>query len=290
MLKHSATEMPERARVAEAPLPQPKPSHDCNERGLDAKTKALYRHALDLLRQIHCPFLVGGAYALAGYTGITRHTKDFDLFVLPHDAQAALDQLAAGGFQTEMTFPHWLGKAYAGDEFIDVIFSSGNGIARVDDCWFEHATEMEVLGTLVAACPPEEIIWSKCFIQERERFDGADIAHLLHATAATLDWGRLVARFGPHWRALLAHLVLFGFIYPERRNSIPEWVMVELTDRLNREMKTSAPADTTCRGTLLSREQYLIDIQRWGYRDARLQPDGALSAADIARWTAGIGT
>ena len=27
------------------------------------------------------PFLVGGAYAFARYTGIERHTKDFDVFV-----------------------------------------------------------------------------------------------------------------------------------------------------------------------------------------------------------------
>ena len=43
-----------------------------------------------------CPFLVGGAYAFARYTGIERHTKDFDVFVRPRDFDRALDAFAAG--------------------------------------------------------------------------------------------------------------------------------------------------------------------------------------------------
>jgi hypothetical protein len=42
-----------------------------------------------------------------------------------------------------------------------------------------------------------------------------------------------------------------------------------------------------CGGTLRSREQYLVDLER-GYRDARLRPIGALSVEQIAAWTAAI--
>jgi hypothetical protein len=49
---------------------------------------------------------------------------------------------------------------------------------------------------------------------------------------------------------------------------------------------TDAPV---CQGTLLSREQYLIDVENWGYADARLQPHGPMSAEAIAHWTAAIG-
>ena len=31
--------------------------------------------------------------------------------------------------------------------------------------------------------PAEEMIWSKAFIMERERYDGADVAHILRACA-----------------------------------------------------------------------------------------------------------
>ncbi len=58
------------------------------------------------------------------------------------------------------------------------------------------------------------MIWSKAFIMERERYDGADIAHLILACGRDLDWRRLLGRFGRRWRVLLSHLVLFGFVYP----------------------------------------------------------------------------
>jgi hypothetical protein len=48
--------------------------------------------------------------------------------------------------------------------------------------------------------------------------------------------------------------------------------------------------ERVCRGTCLSREQYLIDIRERGYVDARLQPRGPLSEAEVAHWTAAINT
>ena len=43
-----------------------------------------------------------------------------------------------------------------------------------------------------------------------------------------------------------------------------------------------------CQGTLLSRAQYLVDIDEWGYEDARLHPRGAMTEDQIADWTAAI--
>jgi hypothetical protein len=45
-----------------------------------------------------------------------------------------------------------------------------------------------------------------------------------------------------------------------------------------------------CRGTLLSRAQYLADIGEHGYRDARIIPNGGMRPEDVAHWTAAIGT
>ena len=73
----------------------------------------------------------------------------------------------------------------------------------------------------VQIAPAEETIWSKAFVMERERFDGADVAHLILGHGDKLDWQRLLERFGPHWRVLLAHLVLFGFIFPSARSRVP---------------------------------------------------------------------
>jgi len=176
---------------------------------------SFYLAALHTLCRSGTDFL-GGAYALERYTGIARDTKDLDIFVRPEDCEGVLAAFAEAGFDTELTFPHWLAKARAGGETVDIIFSSGNGCARVDDEWFRYAVDDQVLDL------------------------------------------------------------------PVRR---------ELIARLDRETRASAVdgADARlCRGTLLSCQQYLLDVERWGYRDARLRPEGAMSEADIAAWTAAI--
>jgi hypothetical protein len=255
---------------------------------LDASTGDFYRRALDLMIEAGVPFLVGGAYAMERYTGIARHTKDFDIFVRPNDSERVLDLFCGAGFHTERTFPHWLAKAYLGDAFVDVIYRSGNGVAEVDQEWLDHGVPGEVLGRAVLLCPAEEILWSKGYIQERERYDGADVAHLLRACAERLDWGRLLRRFGADWRTLLSHLILFGFIYPAERARIPDWVLRDLLGRLQEEMASPPPTERVCQGTLLSRAQYLVDIESWGYLDARLAPRGKMTAEQIAHWTSAI--
>lgn len=254
-----------------------------------AAAQQVYREGLDALGGLALPFLVGGAYAFARYTGIERFTKDFDVFLLAEHVEPALGALAAAGFSIDKPFPHWLAKARRGDDFIDLIYSSGNGVARVDERWFEHAVEGEVLGRRVLLVPPEEMLWSKSFIMERERYDGADVAHLLRALAPTLDWKRLVERFGNYWRVLLSHAVLFGFIYPGERDRLPAWVMEALVERLDRDLRTPPSDERICQGTILSRQQYLTDVERWGYHDARVFPRGHMSADDTATWTAAIG-
>jgi hypothetical protein len=255
---------------------------------LDSEAREFYCHTIGVLRAAEVEYLVGGAYAFARYTGIERHTKDFDIFVRPADCKRALDALAAAGYATEVTFAHWLAKAHHGEYFVDLIFASGNGIARVDDEWFEHAVDDLVLDESVRLCPVEEIIWSKAFIQERERFDGADVAHLLLARGKHLDWARLLRRFGPHWRVLFGHLVVFGHIYPSERDRVPSGVLQALAERLGTETSAPPPTERVCRGTLLSRQQYLVDVERWGFGDARSRFDNPMSDDDIARWTAGI--
>jgi hypothetical protein len=263
---------------------------DAQPSQLPAEAAAFYRHAMEVLDESGIPFLVGGAYAFAHYTGIVRHTKDFDIFLKSADSAAALAALERAGYAVELSFPHWLAKAYSGDHFVDLIHGSGNGLTPVDAGWFVHAEPAEVLGRSVALCPPEEMIWSKAFIMERERFDGADVAHLLHARGQSLDWPRLLRRFDEHWRVLFSHLALFGYIYPSAAAKVPTAVLEGLMARLSGEIDQTAAElpGALCRGTYLSRAQYLQDLARHGYRDARLLPCGSLSESDVALWTAAI--
>jgi hypothetical protein len=246
-----------------------------------------YRRVIENLNMSQIPFLVGGAQMLERYTGISRDTKDVDLYLRPRDVESALEVLSAAGYRTEICFPHWLAKVSEGTLFVDVIFGSGNGICEINEAWFEHSTEGEVFGMPIRYCPPEEMIWSKAFIMERERFDGADIAHLIRSCGEHMDWQRLLRQFEPHWRVLFSHLLLFGFIYPTDRSVIPAWLIQELLERLQSETDTVIEEPKICRGTLLSRIQYLKDITDWGYQDGRLRPFGTMTQAEATQWTAG---
>jgi len=240
-----------------------------------------------VLRAADIPFLIGGAYVVEVYAGVSRSTKDFDLCIRPNDLKPALNALARAGYKTELTFPHWLAKATFEGDKLDLIFRAGNGLCEVDTSWFERARDDELLGVPVKLCAPEEMIWMKTFIMERERFDGADIAHILRRWVAEMDWPHLVRRFGPDWRVLLSHLILFGYIYPGERARIPIAVMEELIRRLRTEAN-EAGSGQLCRGTLLSRQQYLVDIREWGFRDARLEERVHMNQQDIADWTQAI--
>ena len=262
--------------------------HERRSRLFPKATLDFYRRVMSQLGAADIPFLVGGSFALEYYAKISRHTKDFDVFLLPRDHDRAAAELVKLGYRTELTHPHWLGKVFSGEDFMDLVFSGGNGVAEVDEGWFEHAREGTVLGMTVRFCPAEEIIWSKSYVMERERFDGADVIHLLHALAEELDWKRLLARFDSHWRVLLSHLLLFGFVYPGERTRIPVTVMRQLTRLLEVESEHDAIYAKICQGGLLSREQYLVDLEEWGYTDARLVPAGKMTAESVAAWTAAI--
>ncbi|HEU4406418.1 MAG TPA: nucleotidyltransferase family protein [Polyangiaceae bacterium] len=262
-------------------------------RGQEGQTAQFYARAMQALDEAGVPFLVGGAFAHWYYTHICRPTKDLDLVVLPSDRDRALAALAALGYHTEVPYPHWLAKAYCGDDFIDIIYNSGNGYSPADAEWFAHAPVARLLGRKVRVCPPEELLHGKAFVMERERYDGADVAHLLLSHGPRLDWPRLLRRFGDRWRVLLSHIVLFGLIYPTERAAVPEWVMRELVGRLRGEAQRAAgagdEAGRVCYGTILSREQFLVDVKEWGFHDARLPPVGPMSSADVDLWTAAIG-
>ena len=246
-----------------------------------------HHRSVAALHAAEVPFLIGGAYMVEVCGGVSRSTKDFDLYVRPNHVEVALQALTHAGYNTELTFPHWLAKATYDGDMLDLIFRAGNGLCEVDDSWFDRARDDELLGVPVKHCAPEEMIWMKAYIMERERFDGADIAHILRCCAGEIDWPHLVRRFGPDWRVLLSHLVLFGYIYPGERARIPESIMENLITRLRGETKT-AGLERLCRGTLLSRQQYLVDVQEWGLRDARLEPRVQMNEKDIADWTDAI--
>jgi hypothetical protein len=255
---------------------------------LDPDKLEFYRSTIELFNREALPFLVGGTHAYHRYTGIKRETKDFDVFIRRSDYPRFEAAVKKAGYETELKFPHWLGKIYKDKAFIDLIFSGGNGEAAVDDEWFEHSVEGKVFGLPVRLVGAEEMIWSKSYVMERERYDGGDVMHLMLRTGTRLDWNRLIRRFGDHWRLLLMQIVKFGFVYPSDRYRVPREVVEELMARFTAELNDRSSPEKVCYGTLTSRAQYLVDIREWGFQDARQQPYGTMAEEDVKHWTDAI--
>ena len=189
---------------------------------------------------------------------------------------------------TELTFPHWLGKAYGGRQrefFVDLIFSGGNGVAEVDDEWFAHAMPDESLGFPVRLMPVEEMIWSKAFLMERERFDGADVLHLIRARQGDIDWPRLVCRFGEHWRVLLLAPCCLRYVYPNEpgRNTSSTAARTRQRGAAKRRRRDAALPRAAAVARAISGRR-----TSWNYVDAREVPIGAMTPEEIDIWTKAI--
>lgn len=245
---------------------------------------AFYERVISLLVENGIEFLVGGGYAFGHYTRLERDTKDIDLMVRPSTVEAVIRICRAGGYESDYAFSHWLAKVQSVDGIIDIIFRAGNGLCEVTDDWFITAPHVEIFGYPVRLVSPEDMIWQKAYIMERERFDGADVAHLLLSCSEQISWKRLLVRFGPDWRVLLSHLVLFGFIYPAHRALVPRNVLSEFISRLLSEEQSGMDGDPICNGTLLSRTQYRCDVTVRGLLDARRLGRSRISSIELDAW------
>ena len=237
------------------------------EENWQEKPISIYRDGVMLLRDNGCDFMIGGGYALSFYTGIKRDTKDLDLFCQPKDYPKLLKCFADNGYRIELTDSRWLAKVFKADYFIDIIFDTVNGICKVDEDWFAHAEEGDFFGVPMKFVAPEELIWCKAYVQNRERNDSADINHLLLKTGHRLDWQRLLHRLDAHWHLLLVQLLIFQFVYPsDYRAIVPDAVFEELMKRAGEQYELPPSVEKVCRGPLIDQTQYEVDIKEWNYK------------------------
>lgn len=209
------------------------------------------------------PYVISGAFALQQHTGIWRDTKDLDLF-LPADAvPQALEALRSDGFDCEICDEVWLAKAHRGDFFVDLITGMSNAVITVDQTWIERASPTNIFGIPVRVLAPEELIASKLFVTRRERFDGADIAHVIYGTKGRLDWNRLLEIVGEHWEVLFWALTLFHYVYPSKSNYVPRQIWDEFLQRFKAEIDHPDPK-AKFRGSLIDDKMFAIDVAEWG--------------------------
>jgi predicted nucleotidyltransferase len=226
----------------------------------------LFHAVLQHLNETRVPFVAAGAAALQLHTGICRNTKDLDLFLPAEHVSAALRSLEEEGFVTEVPDPVWLAKAHRGEYYVDLITGMSNAVVIVDRSWIERGVPSDIFGVPVKVLAREELIASKLFVTRRERFDGADIAHVIFAGRGHLDWQRLLDLVGEHWEILLWALVFFNYVYPAHPDYVPRWLWDDLLGRM-RESLDHPDRAAPFRGSLIDPMMFAIDVSEWGMDD-----------------------
>jgi hypothetical protein len=229
--------------------------------------EAFYCEVVRELTGSGLPFLLAGTYAVSAYTGISRPTKDLDIFCRAGDCPRILGHFKSLGYAIEIKDERWIAKVRRDNQFFDLIYASANDTMPVGDQWFEHARHIEVLGMPVPIISPTELIWSKVFIQLRHRYDGADVVHVILKQHDRIDWQRLLSYMELHWEVLLIHLLNFRWVYPSERDHVPRWLMDELLDRLRHQLELPPPQMKICRGRMFSHIDYETAVKEWGFAD-----------------------
>lgn len=228
--------------------------------------RALFREVLQHLNRTATPYVVSGAFALQQHTGIWRNTKDLDVFLPPEVVPDTLRHLQQEGFETEIPDPVWLAKAHRDGYFVDLITGMSNAIITVDQSWIDRGSAAEVLGVPTRVLAAEELIASKLFVNFRERFDGADVVHIIYGAHGKLDWTRIRQLVGEHWEILFWELVLFHYVYPSKVKYVPREVWDDFLVRFQNELAHPTTRDSF-RGSLLDEKMFAIDVREWGLED-----------------------
>jgi hypothetical protein len=177
-------------------------------------------------------FAISGGFATSFYTGFWRNTKDMDLCVVPADRDAMVEATREAGLHDlydEKPYDRgWIYRATHEGVIVDVIWQLANYRGEVDEPWVAAGTQVTLHGETIRLVPPEEMIWSKIHIVQRERCDFPDIINMLYATGAALDWSRLLARLAGDERLLGSVLLLFSWLAPGSARRFPEWIWPRL--------------------------------------------------------------
>jgi len=149
------------------------------------------KKAAGALRAAEIQFMLGGGLGSAARGGPeTEH--DVDFMLRQEDADHALSVLEQAGFRTEKPPEGWLYKAWDGDVFIDLIFSTAAG--DVQDEHFERANEFEVYAVPMLVQSPEDLIVMKLLALDEMALDYKPCVEITRALREQVDWGEVRER------------------------------------------------------------------------------------------------
>jgi hypothetical protein len=202
-------------------------------------------------------YALGGGLAFSHYSGRLRNTKDLDLFVLEEDRDLFIGIMEAHGFgdlfEQEPYDRKWIYRGVRDGLIIDIIWMMANGRSMVDPGWTSRGPHMTLHGYPIRLLPPEELVYSKLHVLQKERCDWPDLFNILHCQSDAIDWDRLIKRVGPDLPLLSGVMSVFAWLRPELAEEIPEGVW----KRLGLEIRGRPAVDSA-----VNRED-LLDSRDW---------------------------
>jgi hypothetical protein len=212
---------------------------------------------MDALRSAGIPFLLGGGFALAAFIGRWRDTKDIDFYIKPADREASVAALSRAGFEdyyTRLAYDRkWIYRSVRSNMIVDIIWSMANQRAQVDTAWFERAGSVFIRGQHLQVIPPEEFMWCKLYILQRDHCDWTDIFNLLYVHGARIDWDHLIKRLDDDTVLLKSMLTLYSWLCPRSVRKLPA--------SLWRRLEMAPPGGTPPRPK--HDRIHLLDSRRW---------------------------
>jgi len=226
--------------------------------GLTDEQWSVYDRVLADCRAAGLRFSVGGGLAIGVYTGGWRDTKDIDLYVLPQDRDILKQILARAGlvdYYDQLPYDRaWIYRSIRDNVIVDVIWAMANHKCEVDARWILGGPEIDIRGVRVRIVPPEEMIWAKLYVLQRDRCDWPDVLNLLSMQRENLDWGHLLDRLGDDAAVLHGVLRIFRWLCPTEARALPRWLWKTLEER---EAEADATVVERCRADLLDRRPWL---------------------------------
>lgn len=192
---------------------------------------AIYKAVLAEARRRGLHFAVGGGLAAMAYAGQWRNTKDIDLYTFPGEREDMIRVVKAVGledyYDQQPYDRKWIYRSYKDDIIVDIIWAMANQRALVDQSWL-RGPEVQVDGECFALLAPEEALWSKLYVFQRDRCDWPDALSLLYGVGPELDWGHLLQRLADDAPLLGSLLSIFRWLCPSRARDLPSWIWGEL--------------------------------------------------------------
>lgn len=236
---------------------------------MDAEQIELTRAVLTALNGLEVPYVLGGAVAVHHYGVPLRNTKDIDVFLPPADRQPVIDCLTAlGCVDYYAVWPYdreWIYRAHKGNKIVDVIWQSANKMGVVEADWRRRAQPGVMAGVPTWFASPEDLIWLKAFIVQRERCDWPDLLNLIAASEGRLDWEALLRRFGPHQLLLRAVIDLFDWTCPHHSGYVPAAVRRRLAQAAaptRPEPESIREQEGGCRWQLLDSRPWFVEADQ----------------------------